>query len=313
LHTGSAPGKVILCGEHAVVYGIPAIALPVTAVKAYAALEETEDEGLVVEAVDLDQSWHIDEQPEHPLASLARATLALAPAPPSLKLKVTLRSTIPMASGMGSGAALSAAFARALAGYLQLSLDPVTVSQLVYEAERHYHGTPSGIDNTVVSFEQPIVFQRKDHGVPPLMEPLAIRGVLTLVIADTGVRCPTRVTVGAVRERWLADPEGYDRLFTAIGDVVCGVRAALQDGDMRRTGKLLDENQRLLEAIGVSTPELETLIAVARRAGAWGAKLSGGGGGGIMLALVSPDRAQRVVQALGEAGAARVILTRLPA
>jgi mevalonate kinase len=116
-----------------------------------------------------------------------------------------------------------------------------------------------------------------------------------------------------VRERWLADPEGCDRLFAAIGEVVRGVRAALRDVDMRRAGELLDENQRLLAAIGVSSPELETLIGAARRAGAWGAKLSGGGGGGIMLALVSPDHAERVVQALGEAGAARVILTHLPA
>jgi mevalonate kinase len=313
VYTGSAPGKVILCGEHAVVYGIPAIALPVTAVKAHAAVEETEEEGLVVEAVDLGERWRIDEQPDHPLASLARATLARAPAPASVALKVTLRSTIPIASGMGSGAALSAAFVRALARYLHLSLDPATISRLVYEAERYYHGTPSGIDNTVVIFEQPIVFQRQEQGAPPLTEPLAVSGVLTLAIADTGVRCPTRITVGGVRERWLADPEGYDQLFAAIGEVVRGVRAALRDGDMRRAGELLDENQRLLAAIGVSSPELETLIGAARRAGAWGAKLSGGGGGGIMLALVSPDHAERVVQALDDAGAARVILTHLGA
>lgn len=313
LFVASAPGKVILCGEHAVVYGQMAIALPVSAVAAYATVRAGDRRGLVVEAADLGEVWRVDERPEHPLATVWSALRVRLPVGPPPALHVSLRSTIPIAGGMGSGAAISAAFVRALAGYLGLALDPADVSGMVYEAERQYHGTPSGIDNTVVSFGRPIVYRRHGEGAVPLMEPLALPGVLRLVIGDTGVRAPTRVTVAAVRERWQTSRQHFDALFTWIGEAVEGVRAALRADDLRRAGRLLDENQRLLQEVGVSSPELERLITAARRAGALGAKLSGGGGGGIMLALVEPTGAGMVERALRSAGAVRVIVTDVTA
>lgn len=308
-HIASAPGKVILCGEHAVVYRQPAIALPLHEVRAYATVEAATGGGIVCDAPDLGERWRVHERPDHPLGQLITATLGRLGVGTDVSLLITLHSDIPIAGGMGSGAALGAALVRALAAFVDQPLTAAEVAALVYEGERAYHGTPSGIDNTVVSYEQPIWFRRGSDGTPSVIEPFAVRTPFHLTIGDTGVRAPTLVTVGGVRERWQRDRQRYEALFAQIGTVVQHVRTALAQGQVDRLGALLDQNQALLEQVGVSSPELETLVTAAREAGALGAKLSGGGGGGIMLALGTTERADQIEAALRAAGAVRVLHT----
>ena len=136
---------------------------------------------------------------------------------------------------------------------------------------------------------------------------------MPLVIADTGVRSATRLPVGALRAAWQADPATYEALFDSVGDIVTQARTALAAGEPVTLGRLINANQALLERMGVSSPELGRLGAAARQAGALGAKLSGAGWGGIMFALVTPDSAAAVAEALREAGAARVLTTTLRA
>lgn len=311
--TASAPGKVILCGEHAVVYGQPAIALPLPGVRSQATIEAAPfGAGIRLNLADLGESRLLEAE-DHPLATLVRLTIAEVGTTLPLDLSITLRSAIPIASGMGSGAALGAALVNALSAYLGRPLDPAAVSRLVYESERFYHGTPSGIDNTVVSYEQAIWFMRgQEQGgtrEPPTIEPLHIGAPLALVLGDTGVHAPTHITVSGVRERWRHDRENFDALFSKIGRLVVGIRRYLADGDLLSLGAALNRNQELLREIGVSSPELERLISAALAAGALGAKLSGGGGGGIMLALAAVDHQEPVSRALLEAGATRVTET----
>lgn len=309
--SASAPGKLILCGEHAVVYGRPAIAAPLGDLRAYAQIEPGEPgSGLRFIAPDLGESWTAAGQPEHPLSELARATLARL-GQHEMDLIVRLRSDIPIASGMGSGAAIGTALVRALAAHMGVALAPEEVAALVYASERRFHGTPSGIDNTVVAHERAIWFVRREPA--PLIEPLTIAAPLLLVVGDTGVRSATRLPVGAVREGWRADPRRYEALFDQVGELVTRARSALATGDASLLGVLLDANQALLEQIGVSSPELERLTAAARGAGALGAKLSGAGWGGVMLALVTPASQPAVERALREAGAARVLAATVPA
>lgn len=325
--TASAPAKLILCGEHAVVYGRPAIALPLGDVRATAQVAPgAPGAGLWFAAPDLGGAWGYDAEPDNPLSELAMATLRQIGAADQ-DLTITLSSAIPIASGMGSGAAIGTALVRALSAACGHSLAVEQVAALVYESERRYHGTPSGIDNTVVAHERAIWYQRRwaegrrpgaadrpetaPAVLPPIIEPVTIGAPLTLVIGDTGVRSATRLPVGRVRERWLADPPTYEARFDALGAIVAQVRAALAAGDPAAIGPLLDENQRLLAEIGVSSPELENLIAAARSAGALGAKLSGAGWGGVMLALVAPERQPAVAEALREAGAAHVLHTTI--
>jgi mevalonate kinase len=310
----SAPGKVILCGEHAVVYGYPAIALPLPDIRAQATVEDAaRGTGIIVHMPDVDEVLNLTEAPDHPLATLIRLTLEGLGIDATLDLAMTLQSAVPIASGMGSGAALGAALVKALTAHIGSPLDPAAIARLVYESERFYHGTPSGIDNTVVSYEQAIWYVRgQDHGgqrSTPTIEPIQIGTPFALVIGDTGVRAPTHVTVGGVRERWQQAPERFNRLFGEIGQVVTAVREHLAIGDLPALGTALNRNQELLRAIGVSAPELEQLIDAALGAGALGAKLSGGGGGGIMLALVEVERLDAVARALHEAGAVRVTQT----
>jgi mevalonate kinase len=314
----SAPAKLILCGEHAVVYGRPAIAVPLAGVRATARIETgPTGSGLRFEAPDLGRSWTAAERPDDPLVRLVVGLLATEDTEgtelgvftkPSVAedLRITISSSIPIASGMGSGAAIATALVRAVAAYKGIILPPEEIAARVYESERHFHGTPSGIDNTVVAFEQAIWFV-KGHEI----EPIAIATPLTLVVGDTGLRSPTRLPVGAVRERWQAEPARYEGLFDEIGAVAHGVRNALATGAINELGGLFNRNQELLEEIGVSSPELGQLIAAARGAGALGAKLSGGGWGGIMVALTTAEEAPRIAEALRAAGAVGAMITRV--
>lgn len=323
----SAPGKVILFGEHAVVYGRPAIAVPVTDVRATATVTGGEQgSGVCIMAADLPSSdgsrrglrYFLRDAPaDDPLgASVELALDTFLRARPAdadsdrlstgPDLLVSISSTIPIARGLGSGAAVASAVARAIARYFGHSSQPEEISALVYEVEKLHHGTPSGIDNTVIAYEQPVFFVR---GVG--MTRLSVGVPLNLVIADTGVVSSTREVVGDVRRRWEAKTDFYDGLFDEIGAIAQLARSAIERGDPPAVGRLMNENQLLLEAIGVSSPELDTLVKTARTTGALGAKLSGAGWGGNMLALVEAKRAPNVASALRDAGATNTILSQI--
>lgn len=299
----SAPGKIILFGEHAVVYGRPAIAAPVTQVRATVTVVDSEPAGVRLIAPDLGKAYWLAEAEAHD--PLARAVRLVEEATNSTlsQLTVTVRSTIPIASGLGSGAATAAALIRALAQHLarpDLASDE-QVCTLAYEVEKIHHGTPSGIDNTVVSFEQPVYFVRRKP--ENQVDRFSVAAPLHLLVADTGVRSATRKVVGDVRRRWQAEQKRFEAIFDGCGEIARAAREALEAGDVAGLGTLMNENQALLEAMTVSSPELERLIEVARVAGAVGAKLSGAGRGGNMIALVMPETEGDVRQALIKAGA----------
>jgi mevalonate kinase len=329
----SASGKIILCGEHAVVYGRPAIALPLADVRAHAIVHSsTRGTGITIDAPDLERRWTLADAHDHPLSELIAnifTYLGIA-SPPNLLIEI--ESTIPIASGMGSGAAIATALVRALAVHLSRDLSAAEISALVYTSEQRFHGTPSGIDNTVIAYEQPIWYVRTspssavssqlqvtatkppgtvDHGLRTTIEPIAIAAPFTLLIGDTGLRSPTHLPVGEVRHRWQAQSALYETLFDAVGELVVRARAALALGNLATLGGLLDQNHDLLAQIAVSSTELDRLVGAARAAGALGAKLSGAGWGGIMIALVTPAIIQDVTQALRGAGAVRVLKTTI--
>jgi mevalonate kinase len=306
----TAPGKIILFGEHAVVYNRPAIAIPVADVQARATLQPADlGRGFQIIAPDLGRDYLLaNATPDDPLATIIQATLRRLnqTKPPDARLQ--LNSTIPLGRGLGSGAAISTAVVRVLAQFFNQTLAPADVSALVYEVEKLYHGTPSGIDNTVVSFEQPVYFVK---GRP--IRRMRVNQTLTLVVGDTGVVAPTHTVVGDLRRRWQLETELYEGYFDEIGAIVNQARVAIEEKGLglMAVGELMNENQELLETLGVSSPELASLIQAARQAGALGAKLSGAGWGGNMIALAWPDRAAAIAQALSQAGAVQVIITEV--
>jgi mevalonate kinase len=305
--SASACGKVILFGEHAVVYGRPALAVPLTQVQATATIEPGES-GVTIDAPDLNQTVSLERaSPASPLATIVRLTLEhLQLRPDTLRVNITINSTIPIASGLGSGAAVSTAIVRALAQWAQATLDEATVSALVFEVEKLHHGTPSGIDNTVIAYQQSVYFVRD--------EPIQLFNVatpFTVVVGNTGVAGSTKVAVSDVRQGWEADREQYEAWFDQIGAIVQQARAAIEIGALDQLGPLMDQNQALLRSINVSGLELERLIEAAKGAGAAGAKLVGGGRGGNMIALVNGQSIEAVTTALKNAGAVSMIVTEV--
>jgi len=307
-----APAKVILFGEHAVVYGQPAIAMPVTRVNATARILPLIDapQGQIqVQAPDIQLDKKLTDLPEdHPLAAAIRLTLtAIAPVHlPSLSVQIS--STIPVAAGIGSSAATSVAIIHALSNFFGAHLSSEQISDLAFEVEKLHHGTPSGIDNNVIAHQQPVYFV-KDQPI----EFLKINNPTHWIVADAGEKTPTREAVAGVRERYQADPAAYSPILSAIGEITRQAREPLASGDLALLGPLLNENQDQLRMLGVSCGSLDALIAAALQAGAFGAKLSGGGLGGNIIALANPENAQSIAAALAQAGAQHVITTILQA
>ena len=301
---GQAPGKIILFGEHAVVYGRPAIAVPVQQVQAHAHIYPGDQ--CTVEAVDIHQQVIVAQAPDDDPFALMVRLICQALDEPLPPWRIIVTSDIPIAAGLGSGAAIAAAIGRAMLAGFGRTMPLPQLSHLVYQVEKIHHGTPSGIDNTVVVYQQPIWFRR---GHPP--EPFTAARPLHFLIADTGVPSPTRIAVGDVRRAWETQPTYYEALFDQIGKIALQARTAIEQGAITDLGPLMTANQALLTQLNVSSPELETLIQAALDAGALGAKLSGAGRGGNMIALVEPDRAAAIANALRRAGACRVIPTTL--
>ncbi len=309
----TAPGKIILFGEHAVVYGRPAIAAPVSQLRAKATVSYSSSNNCYLVAPDLNRHSRLQDLPDDDaLALAARLVLKAAQIKTIPDITIHVKSQIPIASGMGSGAAIAAAIIRALAQHLNhpdLQTNEM-VSTLTYEVEKIHHGTPSGIDNTVVAYEQPIYFVRQSP--QNQIEPFTVAVPLRFVVADTGVRSSTKVAVGDVRRQYNQQPAAFSKIFDACGRIAKTARQAIQLGDVPQVGQLMTENHAWLQKMTVSSPELDNLVNSALQAGALGAKLSGAGRGGNMIALVEDEGMETAVAtALQKAGATAIITTIL--
>lgn len=305
--TATAPGKIILFGEHAVVYGRPALAVPVTEVQARVTILESTAPGIWLEAPAVGLHAELSRlAPDHPLAAAVQGVFSALGilAPPDCLIRI--ESSIPVASGLGSGAAVSVALIRALAAHLGHPLPEERVSALAYEVEKLHHGTPSGIDNTVITYGQPVYFVR---GQP--LERLRVGAPFTLVIGDSGLPAPTKESVGDVRRLWQADSLRWEKVFDQIGEIARQARQHIERGEWRSLGTLMDANHALLQELTVSAPVLDRLVEAARQAGALGAKLSGGGRGGNMIALAEAESAPTIAEALRTAGAKMTIITQV--
>ncbi|MBP6017086.1 MAG: mevalonate kinase [Candidatus Promineofilum sp.] len=303
----TAPGKIILFGEHAVVYGRPALAAPIRHLRARATIEETGAPDVTLTAPDLNRTALLSNvNPHNPLAVTVRTVEQYCGCSLSDGYTLRVTSAIPIASGLGSGAAISVAVIRALAIRLGQSeaFTREVVSSLAYEVERLHHGTPSGVDNTVIAFEQPVYFVRRDP--QPVIEPFMLGRPLRLLIGDTGVRSATKDVVGDVGRQRAADARYFDSIFDACGRIAEAGRAALAAGDLATVGALMNENHEWLVRMTVSATPLDNLVAAARNGGALGAKLSGAGRGGNMIALVTEGTEANVAERLTAAGAIRV-------
>jgi len=285
-------GKIILLGEHAVVHGRHAIACPIPLT--IRALVEDGDRGVEL----LIPRWGVEYQLAKPpeqrrsfeqAAGVILDKLGLA----DRKLRIEVFPDVPRGMGLGGSAALAVAIVRALDLHFRLKLSDAEVNELAYLSEQIAHGQPSGIDNTLATYGVPLVYRR---GTPPLVEPLQIPKALSIVVGMTHNEGLTARTVANVAEARQRNPRLYEKIFDDIDALVRQAVSAIQDQDVATLGDLMNINQGLLNGLQVSTPELERLIGIAREAGALGAKLTGGGGGGAMIALCNGESSTEAVK-----------------
>lgn len=294
---GVACGKVILLGEHAVVYDRHALAIPLgNAVTA--TVQETSDcSSLTVPDWKLFEEWRPPGQ--HHTGATAVVALIMRELGISERcFAIHVRSRIPVGMGLGSSASFAVALIRAFNSLLELECGDETVNQLAFRCEEITHGTPSGIDNNIATFGRPILFNKGDQ---ERTASIGLTELPPLVIAASGSRGVTKDQVAGVRRRYERNGELYSKVFDEIDDICIAGAAALSSRDYEQLGSLMNVCHGLLNAIEVSTPELEMMIDIARGAGAIGAKLTGAGGGGSIVALC-PDKVSEVTDALSGAG-----------
>ena len=308
--TATACGKLILLGEHAVVYDSPAIAIPLTSLRVRATIEPAigQPQGRIhIKAALLGIDHDLNELgKDHFLVHTLEILFSHLGLQQTPTCRITLTSELPIAAGLGSSAAIAISLLRAMSAFLGYPLDPQQLNNLAYQSEQSVHGRPSGIDNTVITYEKPIYYQRGE--VIEFLQPIC---EYTFVVADSGVRKSTRESTTQLAEDLSANPETIRPHLDAIAELVKESKRSLLNGDLEALGKAMNADQAHLSALRLSCPELDTLILAARQAGALGAKLTGGGMGGHMLALVTPETEASVTQALVAAGSPNVFTTRL--
>ncbi|MBU3901941.1 MAG: mevalonate kinase [Candidatus Thermoplasmatota archaeon] len=295
IEEGIGFGKVILFNEHFVVYNVPAIASAI-GMKTSASIEPAEKLILIDDRKET--PGYKKEKLEQQKESLKR--IMDAADIENRDIKIALGGDLIASSGIGASAASCVAIARALSEYFNLDFSDNRINDLAYEGEKGYHGTPSGIDNTVATYGGLVWFKKSK---PNIIERLNIQSHVEIVITNTGIVADTSRVVAGVRERKNRNPEKYKRIFNNAEKLVYDAREALKKFDLKKVGELMNKNHKLLQEIGVSCKELDFLVDLARDNGAYGAKLTGGGAGGNMVALTPGKELQEnVVSAMEKEG-----------
>lgn len=297
---GVSHAKVILLGEHAVVYGQPAIALPLTDLAMTVKIESREA-GQVV----LSKAY------QGPLVAMAEVYEGIRQLinrllkhfrADEMPFTMTITSNIPQERGMGSSAATAIAIVRAFFNFFDEPLPKQDLQRWASIEESITHGSPSGLDTATAAHDEAVWFIK---GQQPEKIDMSLDG--TLILADTGIQGQTGLAISVVRENLTNEPETGQHHIDQIGEIAKSTRTAIAENNLVKIGNYMNEAQSHLSALGISHPKLDELINAARHAGALGAKLTGGGVGGTMIALTTNgEQTTRVIKALEDAGAQEV-------
>jgi len=294
---GRGFGKVILYNEHFVVYGVPSIVSAIDRATT-ATVEPLKGRGWSLDDRREATPGYKEDKMEQQKESIERILKAAGVDSTKNPIKITLGGDLVAASGIGASAASCVAIARALSEEFNLGLSDERINEIAYEGERAYHGAPSGVDNTAATYGGLIWFVK---GRP--IELIKIKKPVEIVMGNTGVVTNTKAAVAGVRERKEKYPEKYAKIFKDAEDLAQKARKALESYDLKAVGKYMNENHRQLQEIDLSCKELDFLVGIARKQGALGAKLTGGGLGGNMVAL-TPGRElqEKVARAIEKEG-----------
>lgn len=293
----SAPGKLILFGEHFVVYGLPAIATAV--------------EGRTSAEVNRAAKYSlVDDRPETPGYKKEKSEQQAE----SIKLmfkamkidvskaSIRLGGDLVAVSGVGASGASCAAIAAAANAEFGIGLDTDRINDIAFEGEKGYHGTPSGIDNSCSTYGGFIWFKKGAADEKSTIDPMSSSVKLSIVVGNTGITSNTTKVVGDVKAARGRERARFDKIFDDYLRISKEARSALDGRDISKIGRLMNENNALLRDIGVSCRELDSMVEASIKAGAMGAKMTGTGRGGLMIALVTEDTKKRVASAIEKIG-----------
>ena len=293
----SAPGKLILFGEHFVVYGLPAIA---TAIEARTTADIEKADKYSLEDNRPETPGYKTEKYGQQIDSIKRIFKVMRINPNKTPVKITLGGDLVAASGVGASSASCSAIAAALNDYFGLGFDKEKLNEIAYEGEKGYHGTPSGIDNSCSTFGGFILFTKGP--ARNVIAPLELQLSLAMVVGNTGITSNTMKVVEEVKRQREENPEKFKAIFDMYSRIAGDAKDAIEKKDPVGIGALMNKNHGLLREIGVSCKEIEELVGIALKNGALGAKLTGTGRGGLVIALVNEEDARKVATAFERAG-----------
>jgi mevalonate kinase len=304
---GKGYGKVILFNEHFVVHGIPAIA---SAIGLTTDAEIVRYNGKGIKLIDNRKGTkgYGKEKYAHQMEALKRVTEYMNFNAEKNSIKITLGGNLPTFSGIGASAANLVAIVRAINDEFSLNLSDEEINNTAYEGEKAFAGTPSGIDNTAATFGGVIWFKRGEKNI---IERLKIKKPVEIVMGNSGVVANTKEVVAGVRQRKEKYPEKYNKIFKEAEGLAYKAREALLEYDLNRVGELMNENHKQLQAIEVDGKKLNFLVELARDNGALGAKLTGGGVGGCMVALTPGKEIQEKVASAMKKEGFQVLRTKI--
>ncbi len=307
-----APGKIILVGEHFVVHGESAIVMAIN--RYITVMVEGRSDEIIHITSDLGISGQYDKDhfygPRDHQKTLDPIKISILSVLEALGenqgLDVHISSTIPVAVGLGSSGALAVATVAAVGQYFNNKFQAEELLKLSLNAERYVHVNPSGVDQAISTYGGAIIYNKKT-GLTRLEAPLPI----PIVIGNTGIERNTGQLVDQVRKLKQQYPQTIDPIFHSAGELSIQAIEAIQQSNITRLGNLMDINHGLLMAIGVSHEALDRLVHIAKQNGALGAKLTGAGGGGCMIALVAQEQSNQIAEKLEQGGATPIIAEKV--
>lgn len=299
---GKGYGKTILFGEHFVVYGLPAIA---SALGSYttATIRVLEGSGWSVSDQRLATPGYKEKKYDEAMQSVRNVINHLNINTEDQKLEITFAGDLIAASGVGASAAQCTSLARALNNIFNLNLEDEKINEAAYEGEKAYHGTPSGIDNTASTYGGLIWFVKNLKGGKNTMDLLQAPKRIPLVIANSGITASTAEVVADVRHLKEDNPDKFKKIFNQYEKLAYKAKEALLKGDITNIGSLMNQNHELLQDITVSGEVNDKLVKIALKNGAIGAKMTGTGRGGLVIALAENEKIQEMIaQSIEKAG-----------
>lgn len=301
--TSISPGKSILFGEHAVVYGYPAIATAIS-IKSYCQIEQFDQGKIIIHLRNYGTFF------EAPNLEILRSQI------PSKyqqfcaglqhfkehydietkNILINIESDLFPGAGLGSSASISVAMIFALNSYFQLNLEKNQINKIAYELEKIIHGTPSGIDNTVCTYGNAIFFQQGDF------EFIDIKDDIPLLVTYTNVEHNTKEAIGRIRDLKTKNPNKTEKLFKKIEELTNQAKEELEKGNIRRLGELMNKNQNYLTKLQISNKEINEVVRTANDNGAFGSKLTGAGLGGCVISIGQKEKLERIALKLEKKG-----------